>query len=66
MHFHQLYSFRTLLNCDFRSNIKHCIKHARIRVFFDPICPYTEEYGSVKTRILACFMQRRCQYISQK
>ena len=45
----------------------HCIKYARIRIFTDPyslvygqkgrFCPYTAEYGPVKTRILAHFMQ---------
>ena len=40
---------------------KHCIKYTRIQVFTDPyfpvydlqFCPYTREYGSVKTLILA-------------
>ena len=45
----------------------HCMKYARIRVFSDlysPVyrhnlrfCPYLGEYGSLKTRILAYFMQ---------
>ena len=39
---------------------EHCIKNARIQAFIDPysprFCPYTGEYGSVKTRILVYFM----------
>ena len=48
----------------------HCIEYARIRVFTDPhspvwwqgrrFCPYAREYGSLKTRILTCFMHCCC------
>ena len=36
----------------------HCTKYATIRDFTDlRFCTYTGEYGSVKTRILAYFME---------
>ena len=52
------------------ADVHHCIKYARIRIFTDPHSPLcsrildlvlreiTIEYGSVKNRILAYFMQR--------
>ena len=59
----QKHSRRSSINAE----IKHCIKHARIRVFTDPyspvqgqncrFCLYTREYESVKTRIFTYFMQ---------
>ena len=43
--------------------IYQCIKHTRIRIFSYPyfpdirLYPYTREHGSLKTRILAYFVQ---------
>ena len=43
-------------------HFQHCVKYTRIRVFTDShlrFCPYTGEYGSVKSSIPEYFAQRK-------
>ena len=62
LHSEMLYNcIRFAGNKEHKSNQSYCIKYVKIQVFTDPYS-YTGEYGSVKTRVLAYFMQ--CRSIS--